>query len=177
MEMVKIGGHFTQVNCANNFGGHGFWQFSPELMFRTFSPNNGYEIEAVLMHEVVSGGAWYIVSDPDQVRSRVELCNSRPTYILTVARRVSRALIFERTPQQSDYVRLWDRGQDADDAAQRNSSATKTHNWRKYVPETLKRVVRSTRRHRAARRKSAIQGFGRIGYRWGYRRMTCYTAK
>ena len=46
MEMVRVGGHFTQVNVANNYTGHGFWQFSPELIFRVFSPQNGYRIEA-----------------------------------------------------------------------------------------------------------------------------------
>ena len=30
MEMVKVGGHFIQVTVANNFIGHGFYQFSPE---------------------------------------------------------------------------------------------------------------------------------------------------
>src|SRR5690348_15958513 len=34
MEMVRVGGHFTQVSVANNFMGHGFWQFSPELLYR-----------------------------------------------------------------------------------------------------------------------------------------------
>jgi hypothetical protein len=27
MEMVRVGGHFIQVNEANNYMGHGFWQF------------------------------------------------------------------------------------------------------------------------------------------------------
>jgi hypothetical protein len=109
MEMVQVGGHFTQVNVANNFMGHGFWQFSPEMVFRAFSPANGYEIVAVLLHEVVPGGGWWIVPDPDQVHSRVELCNSAPTYILTVAKRVALADIFARPPQQSDYVTAWER--------------------------------------------------------------------
>ena len=79
MEMVRVGGHFTQVNVANNFAGHGFWQFSPELIFRMFSEQNGFRLEAVLMHEVTPGGAWYLVSDPDDLRQRVQLCNDQPT--------------------------------------------------------------------------------------------------
>jgi hypothetical protein len=109
MEMVQVGGHFTQVNVANNYMGHGFWQFSPELIFRAFSPANGYQIEAVFLHENVPGGAWYVVSDPDKVNSRVELCNSSPTYIMTVAKRVALVEIFALPPQQSDYIGLWDR--------------------------------------------------------------------
>ena len=79
MEMVALGGHFIQVSNGNNFMGHGFWQISPELIYRVFSPSNGFHVETVLLHEVVPGGGWYFVSDPDQVRSRVQLCNSRPT--------------------------------------------------------------------------------------------------
>src|SRR5207248_1444799 len=90
MEMVAVGGHFTQVNAANNFMGHGFWQFSPEMIFRAFSPANGYEIVVVLLHEVVPGGSWYVVTDPEEVKTRVESCNMLPTYILTVARRIAR---------------------------------------------------------------------------------------
>ena len=109
MEMVRVGGHFLQTNIANNYMGHGFWQFSPELIFRIFTAANGYQIEAVLLHEVVPGGAWYIVTDPDKIRSRVELCNCSPTYILTVAKRVACTEIFSHVPQQSDYATLWDK--------------------------------------------------------------------
>jgi hypothetical protein len=110
MEMVEVGGHFTQVNVANNLMGHGFWQFSPELLFRAFSASNGYQIETVLLHELVPAGRWYVVADPDELRARVQLCNSAPTYILTIAKRVARAQIFATPPQQSDYVAVWNDG-------------------------------------------------------------------
>jgi hypothetical protein len=107
MEMVEPGGHFLQASVANNFMGHGFWQFSPEMLFRAFSADSGYRVEAMLLHERTPGGEWYLVSDPDEVRSRVELCNSLPTYVLTIAKRVRAAEIFSRPPQQSDYASLW----------------------------------------------------------------------
>jgi hypothetical protein len=107
MEMLRVGGHFIQANVANNFMGHGFWQFSPELIYRVFSPANGYRVETVLLHEFMPQGAWYRVNDPAQVRRRVELCNRRRTYIFTVARRVAVTEIFARPPQQSDYAGIW----------------------------------------------------------------------
>jgi len=58
MEMVKVGGHFIQVNVANNFMGHGFWQWSPELIYRAFSPENGFNIRGVFLHEAIPGGSW-----------------------------------------------------------------------------------------------------------------------
>ncbi len=108
MRMVRVGGHFAQVTVANNFMGHGFWQISPELIFRVFSPENGFRTECVLLHEVVPNGAWYVVRDPQAVGGRVELVNSVPTYILTLAKRTERAEIFAKPPQQSDYVTIWD---------------------------------------------------------------------
>ena len=136
MEMVEVGGHFLQMNEANNYMGHGFWQFSPELIFRVFSPDNGFEVEAVLLHEVVPGGAWYLVTDPVAANSRVELCNSVPTYILTIARKVKEVEILAQPPQQSDYVSLWNRDSHA---------ATPGERLRQLIPQPLKRVVKRVR--------------------------------
>jgi hypothetical protein len=107
MQMVEVGGHFVQVNNANNFMGHGFWQISPELIYRVFDAANGFQVKAVLLHEVVPGGGWYAVADPERMHGRVGLCNARPTYIATIARKVAEAEIFATVPQQSDYVGAW----------------------------------------------------------------------
>ena len=107
LQMVRLGGHFTQVNVANNYMGHGFWQFSPEMIYRTMSPENGFEIRAVLLHETIPGGSWHLVADPEKVGGRVELCNSHPTYILTIAKRTAIKDIFAKPSQQSDYVVEW----------------------------------------------------------------------
>jgi hypothetical protein len=114
MEMIRVGGHFIQVNVANNYMGHGFWQFCPELIYRIFSRENGFQINAVLMHEPnamcptgASFGTWYKVEDPAARHCRVILINDRPTYICTIAQRVEDRRIFVRFPQQSDYVEAW----------------------------------------------------------------------
>ncbi|WP_024513196.1 hypothetical protein [Bradyrhizobium sp. ARR65] len=114
MQMVQIGGHFVQVDGANNYMGHGFWQFSPELLFRTFSPDNGFTIKAVLLHVPddrrpgkATFGQWYKVIDPDLAGTRVQMVNNRPTYICTIAQRTHVADIFARPPQQSDYAKTW----------------------------------------------------------------------
>jgi hypothetical protein len=36
MEMLSIGGHFLGITPANNFCGHGFYQFSPGALFSHF---------------------------------------------------------------------------------------------------------------------------------------------
>jgi len=107
MEMVSVGGHFLQCTGANNYFGHGFWQISPELIFRIFSAENGFKIQNVFLFEFGGKGRWFSVLDPDQVKSRVLLCNSRPTYILTLAKKTSDVPVFQSNPYQSDYSAAW----------------------------------------------------------------------
>lgn len=107
MEMVQEGGHLLLMTPANNFMGHGFYQFSPELFFRVCSEENGYEIARAILCEVEPDAQWYEVVDPARARRRVELVNSRPAYLLIQARKVRNAPILAAAPQQSDYTVAW----------------------------------------------------------------------
>jgi SAM-dependent methyltransferase len=108
MEMVRVGGHLFLQTPANNFLGHGFYQFSPELFFRVLSADNGYAIERMLIYETYPGSDWYEVTDPAAVQSRVELIGSEHrTLLLVHARRTADKPIFAQTPQQSDYAASW----------------------------------------------------------------------
>jgi len=144
MEMLRVGGHFVQVNVANNYMGHGFWQFCPELIYRIFSADNGFRIKAVLMN--VHGGAspdrWYKVDDPAKHHCRAELINHRPTYICTIAERVEQGRIFATFPQQSDYVETWERTQDGRRDIERKSSPA--FSIRRMIPHPVKKLIRWT---------------------------------
>lgn len=107
MEMVQEGGHLILMTPANNFMGHGFYQFSPELFFRIFSQANGFEVVRAIVCEVDPSAQWYEVVDPAKARRRVELINNRPTYLLIQARRARKVPILRVAPQQSDYTQLW----------------------------------------------------------------------
>jgi hypothetical protein len=107
MEMVAEGGHLLLMTPANNFTGHGFYQFSPELFFRIFSGSNGFEVDRVIVCETSPEAAWYQVTDPARAGRRVELTTTRPAYLMVQARRVRLAPIFAEVPQQSDYTVLW----------------------------------------------------------------------
>ena len=110
MEMVKPGGHFISITPANNQMGHGFYQFSPELLYRIFSKQNGYEVIAMVIYttnKMGNFGAWYQVADPSDVKSRVTLTNSFPVSLMLLAKRTEDVQIFKTTPQQSDYVPIW----------------------------------------------------------------------
>ena len=107
MEMVAVGGHFLGVTPTNNFMGHGLYQFSPELLFRIFSEPNGFKIVRMIICENRPGAKWFEVVDPDVLKERVMLVNSRPTLLMVIAEKVRSVQIFTTLPQQSDYVRLW----------------------------------------------------------------------
>jgi len=109
MKMIKPGGRFASVTIPNNWCGHGFYQFSPELFFRVFSADNGFSVQEMYMAEL--DGTAFAVKDPAAVRGRVELCNTRPVYLLVHARRESVGEIFANPPQQSDYAVQWRVGQ------------------------------------------------------------------
>ncbi len=105
MEMVAVGGHLVIITGGNNFLGHGFYQFSPELFYRALSRENGFEIKRLIAAEV--GGNWYEVADPQTIKSRVELINGVPVYLMVLARRIESRPLFAVAPQQSDYVEKW----------------------------------------------------------------------
>jgi hypothetical protein len=110
MEMVQVGGHFIAMSPANNFMGHGFYQFSPELFYRVLSPDNGFTIERMLVYEEYAAAPrFFEVPDAGVGGRRVALINRHPAYLLVRARRVADVPIFQVVPQQSDYVPLWQR--------------------------------------------------------------------
>jgi hypothetical protein len=108
LEMVQQDGHLLLITPANNFMGHGFYQFSPELFFRVCSEVNGFELMRLIFCEVDADARWYEVVDPAKARRRVELVNSRPAYLLIQARKVRQVPVLAVAPQQSDYTALWE---------------------------------------------------------------------
>lgn len=106
MRMLKRGGRFLAVTVANNWCGHGFYQFSPELFFRAFSKDHGFSIVEMYVGDA-DGRRHRAVADPAAVRSRVELWTSAPVYLLVHARRDEIREPFVTAPNQADYERDW----------------------------------------------------------------------
>jgi SAM-dependent methyltransferase len=114
MKMIKVGGSLFMTTPANNLCGHGFYQFSPELMFRVFAPENGFELQRVALFEALFPGVEltsnrriFEVSDPAFVRARVGLVSKRPVMMMVEARKIEDIPLFTQAPLQSDYVSLW----------------------------------------------------------------------
>ena len=51
MRMVRPGGHLLLALPANNYCGHGMYQFSPEFFFSALSEQNGFTVERMIMQE------------------------------------------------------------------------------------------------------------------------------
>lgn len=106
MELLRVGGNYVGITPCNNFFGHGFYQFSPELYYRVFSQENGFEVKKLYFFVDDRNTSFYEVKDPAAVKERVILNNAFPSYLLVVARKLSDEKIFATTPQQSDYEHI-----------------------------------------------------------------------
>lgn len=107
LEMVKLGGHFFAATPANNYFGHGFYQFSPELFFRVLSPVNGFQMQHCVAVEYGVRRRWFAVTDPEAIRARVTLINAAPVILFVWAKRVENVPLFRSSQQQSDYASAW----------------------------------------------------------------------
>jgi hypothetical protein len=107
MEMVAVGGHFIAMSPANNYFGHGFYQFSPEFYFRSLTAENGFELQRVSVFEGHQDPVWHDVLDPAIAKRRVGARTRRPTTIAVLARRVADVPMFTHVPQESDYASMW----------------------------------------------------------------------
>lgn len=148
MEMVRVGGWFAQCTVANNYVGHGFWQVSPETIFRCFTPENGFELHAVLLKEGYTKEAWRAARDPAIVGRRVELINRSSTYIFTLARKTAEVEVFATMPQQSDYVSAWSIGSYNPSASTWEALEAGNPAWLKTTKKVYRRVTSPRARER-----------------------------
>jgi hypothetical protein len=149
MRLAAVGGHVFVYTVANNFCGHGFYQFSPELYFRVFQQANGFVLDRLLVCDAFHESPWYAVTDPSQIRGRVEITGRYPVMMLVQARKVADVVPFQSPPQQSDYTVTWaGNGTHADHRTAERSQL----GLRQLVPAWIRRRMRdyqSGRQYRA----------------------------
>jgi hypothetical protein len=150
LDLVAVGGHYIGISPANNWPGHGFYQFSPELMFRLLGPDTGFEMRGAFVAELRKRQAWYAIPDPSTIGARLYWRNRFRTHLVVVARRVKLVDIADFIPQQSDYVSRWaeyDGNSTASTHHQVSSGAFKQFVW-KASPRLVQRVYEEIRRSR-----------------------------
>jgi hypothetical protein len=121
MEMLKVGGYYLGISPANNFLGHGFYQFSPELYYRIFNEENGFKVQSMIFFIDHKSTRYYEVSDPNVVKSRVILSNKHPSYLFVMAQKIKDVPLFSNAPQQSDYQNLMWEGKGNIEQVKRNN--------------------------------------------------------
>jgi hypothetical protein len=116
LALARVGGVVIMDAPANNLCGHGFYQMSPELVYRVFQATNGYRLDACLLEEFRYPSTEFLPRvravrprDPNDVRDRVRLMSRGPVELCAVATRTSAVEPFaDGWPMQSDYQTIWD---------------------------------------------------------------------
>jgi hypothetical protein len=129
MELVEQGGHLILITPWNNWAGHGFYQFSPELFYRLLSADNGFLLERMLIHQY---GKWFSIKDPDSLGMRVEECGSAPTLLYISAKKLKTVPIFSQWPQQSDYSKAWSTASSPSVQLAASEESIKNRLWEKF---------------------------------------------
>lgn len=144
MQMVKVGGYLVLQLPSNNFLGHGLYQFSPDLFFRTLCRTHGFELERMVASEFGVRVRRFEVVDPLKARSRGQVTNRYPIVLHMEARKIASAPEVLSGVQQSDYSIRWD---DHDRGSQSDRKLVDIHaglnpKLRRWAVNTFPRTVR-----------------------------------
>jgi len=167
MNMLKTGGHFVSITPSNNYNGHGFYQFSPELFFSLFTPAHGFNLKLVAMGvDLPSKGItnWFRVTDPKRVGVRVTMTNSFPTSLMVIAEKISITEGLQLKPFQSDYKHIWDVHHSTYNNVKLEGEAHWIKYYRKWTPEFIKGMIHRWRS--VPDKQKNVEGLGNVNPRF-----------
>ena len=104
IKFCKVGGQIIHILPVNNLGGHGFWQFSSDLMFSIYSTENGFSDTEVYYASGLDFSTWYKVPGA-KAGHRVQLVSLEPIVLLCVSKKVE--LVDTIRAVQPFYVNAW----------------------------------------------------------------------
>ncbi len=90
--LLKVGGLFLTSNGDNNFLGHGFYQFSPELLWRAFSLKEGYSVELMQLVDESDVPVARSVEDPSVAGRRLEIRGTAGCTLLLMGQNAPRRM-------------------------------------------------------------------------------------
>ena len=146
------GGRIVHVLPVNNLSGHGFWQFSSDLIYALYSAPNGFADTRVYYASSINPDEWRLVPPP-RPGTRTELVSLEPVILLAVTTK-QRSVDTLRVVQPF-YDRAWNEGAETLD-----SDPSPRSNW------LLRAFSRRSRFYRLARNAHLILGLalGRSRY-------------
>ncbi|MDR2600474.1 MAG: hypothetical protein LBC73_09400 [Oscillospiraceae bacterium] len=110
MDLVALGGHLIITAPGNNWFGHGFYQFSPELFYSLLIEENGFNNTKVYFK---GGRNWYLVKNPKEIRQRTEFSPKWSNLTLMVISKKVGEVPNKVNLFQSDYMLMWEKHNDA----------------------------------------------------------------
>jgi hypothetical protein len=145
--LCRTGGQIIHVQVANDYCGHGFWQFSPELFFSLYQPKNGFEYPEVFLADQKDSKHWVRCQKPRNGQ-RLEFSgrNVPRSYVLVRTRKLNDVPAL--SVQQSDYEYLWERNacgnnRTAATTSPKSTSAAQDRLAVRSWPEALRRRSRA----------------------------------
>lgn len=124
MKLLRPGGRLFLFTPGNSQMGHGFYQFSPELLYRALAPAQGFQVEHMeavrfryVSTELGTVGRRLEVVDPAQLGTRSVVASCHPLALHVCARKLHHLDDpFQSVPLQSDYVQVWKGGAGAQES-------------------------------------------------------------
>jgi hypothetical protein len=152
ISFTATGGRIVHVLPVNNLSGHGFWQFSSDLIYALYSDQNGFADTRVYYASSINQGEWRLVPPP-QVGTRTELVSLEPVILLSVT--TKQCEVDALRVVQPFYDLAWSEGADV-----LVSHPPSRSNWLRAL------LTRRTWAHRLARNAYTVVGlaFGTSRY-------------
>ena len=107
VSLCEIGGRIVHILPVNNLNGHGFWQFSSDLIHSLYCARNGFSDTKVYYASSIDPRTWYEmpVAKPGV---RVQIVSIEPIILLSVTRKI--ADVAEIEVFQPFYGPAWQAG-------------------------------------------------------------------
>lgn len=99
------GGRIVHILPVNNLSGHGFWQFSSDLIYALYSPENGFDGTQVYYASSLNPDEWRLVPVPVP-GTRTELVSVEPVILLSVTSKTRD--VAKLSVMQPFYAKAWD---------------------------------------------------------------------
>jgi hypothetical protein len=88
VDLCAIGGRIMHVLPVNNLNGHGFWQFSSDLIYSLYCTRNGFSDTRVFCASSIDASTWYEMPE-SKPGVRVEIVSLEPIVLLSVTRKIA----------------------------------------------------------------------------------------
>lgn len=88
-DICKIGGRILHILPADNFCGHGFYQFTPEFFLSIYSNKNGYKDTEIFLSDLYNYKEWHKVNKPES-GERINIKTRNETYIIVITKKIQR---------------------------------------------------------------------------------------